>query len=452
MDDITRYFKREVEEKIKKWLDHGYIVAIIGARQVGKTTLLKKIEAEEKNPCFYYLLDDPILRQKISTDFYFLQKDIEARLGTSLEKFSGKICLLIDEAQKAPSIFEFLKILVDTQKQKVKIVISGSSSLEIQKKSAESLAGRLQYSYLFPLSIGEILKNEIVPFSTSLLRSNKLCLFESLINGQLNWEILKKYQAPLYPYQKELAGVLEKILTDGLLPFIWQKKREADKNEYLRSVVTTYLEKDIRAAGLVKEFTAYFSFLETLAFQIGGILNLSKLSQATQVSVNTLKSHRSILEHTFIINKLPPFTRKPVAKLVKSAKIYFYDVGVANFLAGRETYKNVLDSKVSGGIFENVIIKSFESFALNQPRLVKTYFFRDYQEREVDLVTTMGEKIIPVEITNSSVVSPRKLSNLKYFLSRYPSSQQGLVVYNGELKETKVAGHPVFFLPWWMWW
>lgn len=94
MSDITKYFKREVEGKIKKWLDHGYIVAIIGARQVGKTTLLKKIEAEEKNPCFYYLLDDPILRQKISSNFYFLQKDIEARLGTSLDKFSGKICLL----------------------------------------------------------------------------------------------------------------------------------------------------------------------------------------------------------------------------------------------------------------------------------------------------------------------------------------------------------------------
>lgn len=324
--------------------------------------------------------------------------------------------------------------------------------MEIQKKSAESLAGRLQYGYLFPLSIGEVLKNEIVPFSDCLLRSNKLCLFESLLSDQLNSELLKKYQAPLYPYQKELAGILEKILTDGLLPFIWQKKGEADKNEYLRSVVTTYLEKDIRAAGLVKEFDAYFSFLETLAFQIGGMLNLTKLSQATQVSVNTLKNHRSILEHTFIINKLPPFTRKPISKLVKSAKVYFYDVGVANFLAGRETYKNVLDSKVSGGIFENVIIKSFESFVLNQPRLTKTYFFRDYQEREVDLVITMGEKIIPVEITNSPTVPSRKLSNLEYFFSRYPASQYGLVVYNGELRETKVAGRPLFFLPWWMWW
>lgn len=444
MDKITKYFKRDIEKKLKKWLDHGYIVAIVGARQVGKTTLLKKIEKEEKNPCFYYLLDDPLLRQKINSDFHFLQKDIEARLGTSLEKFAGKICLLIDEVQKAPSIFEYLKILVDTYKKKVKIVISGSSSLEIQKKSAESLAGRLQYAYLFPFSLGEILKNEVGGFSGSF--------FESFIRGQPEMDDLKKLQAPLYPHQRQLTSLLEKILTEGMLPFIWQKKEKISKGEYLRSVVNTYLEKDIRAAGLVDKFEAYFTFLETLAFQIGGILNLTKLSQATQVSVNTLKNHRSILENTFVINKLPPFVRKPVAKLVKNAKFYFYDVGVANFLAGRESYKNVLDSKVGGGIFENVILKSFEYFALNEPRLIKTYFFRDYQGREIDLVVTSGERIVPVEITCSSFVPPRKLTNLEYFFSCYPSCQEGLVVYSGELKEIKVSDRPVFFLPWWLWW
>lgn len=444
MKKITKYFRREIEEKVEKWLDHGYIVAIVGARQVGKTTLLKKIEEEEKNPCFYYLLDDPLLRQKINSDFYFLQKDIEARLGVSLEKFTGKICLLIDEAQKAPSIFEYLKILVDTHKEKVKIVISGSSSLEIQKKGAESLAGRLQYAYLFPLSIGEILRNEVVGFSGSF--------FESLLAGQLEINKLKKLQAPLYPHQRELTSLLERALTEGMLPFIWQKRQKIAKKEYLRSVVNTYLEKDIRAAGLVREFEAYFTFLETLAFQIGGMLNLSKLSQATQVSVNTLKNHRSILENTFVINKLPPFVRKPVAKLVKSAKVYFYDVGVANFLAGRESYKNVFDSKASGGIFENVILKSFEYFASNEPRLIRTYFFRDYQGREIDLVITSGEEIIPVEITNSSSVPPRKLANFEYFFSCYPSCQQGLVVYNGELDKLKISNRPVFFLPWWLWW
>lgn len=444
MNDFNGYFKRDVEDNIRIWADDGYIVAIVGARQTGKTTLLKKLRQEEKTTSFYYLFDDPILRQKVTADFYFLQKDIEGRLGTSLKKHPGKIALFLDEIQKVPSVFEFLKILVETQKEKFRIIISGSSSLEIQKKGAESLAGRLQYVYLFPLSIGEILKKEVGYFPGSVIR----CLIED----GLRFSHLRKLQSPLYEQQRHFEVILEKILVSGCLPFVWQKQQVGKERDYFRSVIDTYLEKDIRGAGLVRELDAFLNLLEVFAFQIGGLVNLSKLSQAVQVSVNTLKNHQSILKNTFVLNQLSPFIRRPAARFVKSPKIYFYDIGVANFLAGRETYKNVLDSKASGGIFENVIVKNFEYFSLNQSRLLRTFFFRDYQGREIDLIITRGEMIIPIEITNSKNIPPEKIANLSHFFSLHPQVKQGLIIYNGELQEKKIDRRPVFCLPWWLWW
>lgn len=444
MSNFNEYFRRAVEDSIRTWVGEGYIVAVIGARQTGKTTLLKKLQEEEKLPSFYYLFDDPILRQKVSLDFYFLQKEIERKLGVSLEKYPGKIALFLDEVQKVPSLFEFLKILVENQREKFKIIISGSSSLEIQQKGAESLAGRLQYVYLFPLSIGEILKKRIGSFSGSVIAT--------LIENRLNLDYLKKFQAPLYEHQRDFQIILEKILVSGSLPFIWGKRKPGKERDYLRSVINTYLEKDIRGAGLVRELDAFLNLLEVLAFQVGGLVNLSKLSQAVQLSTNTLRSHQSILKNTFVLNQLSPFIRKPAARFVKSPKLYFYDVGVANFLAGRETYKNILDSKASGGIFENVIIKSFEYFSLNQSRLLRIFFFRDYQGREIDLIITRGERLIPIEITNSKDVSSEKITSFSYFFSLYPQAKQGVIIYDGELKEIKIDRYSIFCLPWWLWW
>ncbi|MBI4999541.1 ATP-binding protein [Candidatus Gottesmanbacteria bacterium] len=444
MNDFSKYFRREIEDNIKVWLNEGYVVAIIGARQTGKTTLLKNLQEKEKALSFYYLFDDPILREKVSSDFYFLKKDIEGKLGGSLEDYPGKIALFLDEVQKVPAVFEFIKILADNYKEKFKVLISGSSSLEIQKKGGESLAGRIQYVYLFPLSLGEILKAKVSNFSGSVIKS--------VVEGDLNLDELKRLQAPLYGYQQHLEVILEKILVWGSLPFIWQKQEPFEKRDYLRSVVNTYLEKDIRGAGLVRELDAFLNLLEVFAFQVGGLLNLAKLSQAVQVSVNTLKNHQSILKNTFVLNQLTPFVKHPAARFVKSPKIYFYDVGVANFLAGRESYKNVLDSKASGGVFENVIIKSFEYFSLNQSRLVRTFFFRDYQGREIDLVISKGEMVIPVEITQASKISSGKISSLSHFISTYTQVEKGIIIYTGELKKIEIKKRPVFCLPWWLWW
>lgn len=241
------------------------------------------------------------------------------------------------------------------------------------------------------------------------------------------------------------------MLVYGLLPGVWQKGTE-EKMGCIRSIVSLFLEKDIRVSGLVRELDSFQNLLEILSCQVGGILNLTNLSTQVQTSVNTLKSYRSILKNSFVLDTLPPFIASPRKRFVKNSKVYFYDVGVANFLAGREKIENVLDSKASGGIFENIIFTSFESFSKNETIPIRTYFSRNYQEQGIDLILKKEEKIIPIEITNSPQVSSKKINNLRSFLKENKQANFGLVIYNGELKLMALEQKPVFCLPWWLWW
>lgn len=444
MNDIARLLPRDAEEKIKKWLDRDYIVAVLGARQTGKTTLVSQLVKKQSSPSFYYSFDDALVRGKIASDFYFLRKDLEAKLGKSLKDLDREIYLIVDEAQKEPSIFELLKIFHDNFPKKIKIIISGSASLEIQKKSSESLAGRAQYVYLYPFSIGEVLKD------TFSLRPST-SLFKTFFKDKLTFNFLRSHYSLLYPQTVELENLLKTILVFGLLPSCWQKMAE-EKMDYLRSVVLLYLEKDIRMAGLAKELENFQNLLEVLSFQVGQVLNLTNLSSQTQVSLNTLRNYRSVLKNTFVLNFLPPFIFNPQKRFVKNTKAYFYDVGVANFLAGREKIENITDSKVGGGIFENIIIKSFEAFAGNETVPIRSYFWRDYQGREVDLILKKEERIIPIEITNSTHVLQKKINNLIFFMKENKEADYGLIVYNGDLKMISGITRPVFCLPWWLWW
>ena len=438
---ISGLVTREAETKLLQWLKQDYLVALLGARQTGKTTLLHKIAASQES--YYYSFDDLLFKNKVADDFYFLQNDLENRLGTTLEKLNRPILVLLDEAQKEPTVFDLLKIWQDRFASKMKIIISGSASLEIQKKTSESLAGRAQYVYLHPFSLGEILR-----FSFGFKDES---LFLLLGEKEITFDFFRQRQALLYPKQPELKLILEQILLYGLLPGVWSRKSE-ERLAYLRSIVTLYLEKDIRLAGLVRELDNFQNFLEVLAYQVGGLLNLTHCSNQIQVSTNTLRAYRTILKETFVLNLLPPFVFTPQKRVVKNTKAYFYDVGVANFLAKRERLENVFDSRAGGGIFENILVKSYEAFGQNQTLAPRLFFWRDYHQAEIDLIIQKGDQIVPVEITGAAQIERRKIHQLGRFLEVQKKASYSLIIYNGEVKELKTKPKPIYALPWWLWW
>jgi len=449
---MKKYIKREIENKIWEAVASGFIVALLGARQVGKTTLLNHLSFELQNKgvpksnIFFFNLDDVILRGEIVSNFYFIRNFIEERLGKNLKDLSSPIYLFIDEVQKAPSVFELLKILYDNFSEKLKIIISGSSSLAIQKKSAESLAGRIVNVYLYPLSIREIFSDY---FNLSLGNG----LFEVLIEGKcFDLDFLSFCQAKVlkqdYDQKRQFDLLLKQILLEGMLPAVFTKVKE---KEYLfKSLLETYLEKDIRRLEEVGSLDDFSRLIYLLSFEIGSTFNIASLTRDLGIAVNTVKKYLSVLQATFILKKLSPFFIKMRKRLVKSPKIYFFDVGLANFLAKRYYWENIVEKK--GVLFENIFLNSFEAFNNNFLKPATFSFWRDYQGHEIDLVIENSKEIVPIEFTLESDFSSLKKQNFIHFLKNFKKVSFGIVVYTGKLEKVSLLGKEIFLIPWWLWW
>jgi len=450
---MENYIKRQAEELILARLEAGFIVGLLGARQTGKTTLMKRLSSYFQNKgipdkhIFFFNLDDVLLRNEISADFYFIRNAIEQKLGNNLNRLSSPIILLVDEAQKAPDIFELVKIIHDNFGEKVKIILSGSASLEIQKKSAESLAGRISYVYLFPLSLGEILKDKF-------FLTEKNGLLAKLAEGTINFDFLKNLQRTMeddFNRRREFGLLFRTVILGGSLPAVWRKPEE--KELIIKSLVETYLDKDIRSIKDVGSVEDFGRLVITLAYETGKLLNIASLSRDLGMAVNTVKKYLSILNASFVLNKLPPLFSRSRKRFVKSQKVYFFDVGLVNFLTKRLFWEN-LKGEAAGFLFENLVVKSLEADNKNKPLPFNCSFWRDYQDHEVDLVIEKGEKEkIPVEITTSKILDKEKIRNLAYFFREFDGKANfGLVIYQGELKQIKVGRNKIFLVPWWLWW
>jgi len=324
----------------------------------------------------------------------------------------------------------------------VKIAVSGSASLEIQKKVVETLAGRVSYLFLYPLSIREIIEDKIGKFLGAPLWEDW---------KGLTIENLKMRQTILFRQRDSLETLLRRILLEGTMPGVFIRETKEGRNLAMQSFVSTYLDKDIRSLREIGKLDDFSRLLRLLSFEIGGILNLSSLSKEMGISINTLKKYLSVLNNTFVVNSLLPYFKRERKKLVKSKKIYFFDVGVANFLAKREFFEHLVGSKVLGPLFENIILKSFETFNKKRSFPYDIYFSRDYEGHEIDLLIERSSERLGVEITYHDEITSEKKRNFEYFFKDFPGAK-GILVYRGELKEMTIEGGKVICLPWWLWW
>lgn len=444
------YIPRQVEPLLKKALDQKETLALVGARQVGKTTLFQRLKnylIKEKGVSekliFWFSCDDLSLRANLKKDFYYLQTFIETRLTISLDQLSERIFVFLDEAQYTPEVFNFVKLLYDQYQEKIKFLISGSTSLDIRAKSAESLAGRISYFYLKPLSLEERLRHHFA------LKINS-SFFPKLTDGLFLENQQKEKQALLFEKNRPLKRFLRESFLFGGMPAVWQKTAK-ERLSYLKNLITTYIDKDIKDLKEVGDIEAFHFLLQVLAGEVGGVLNLSNLSQAAGLAVNTLKKYKNIFKQTFVLNELPAKValRK---RFVKSPKVYFEDLGIANVLAGRDSFKALELAQVKGKLLENLIIKSFSASVVNWPVPPNLFFWRDYEGHEIDLVIEKGEIILPVEITLESNLSKSKKSNFAYFFNNFPKAKFSILVYDGLLEKEKVGKKTVYLLPWWLWW
>lgn len=333
-DGIMNYLVRDLSKNIIKKLQPNKVVIVFGARRVGKTVLVKEVLKQLNEPILMLNGEDINVHDKLAIRSVENYKQI---LG------SHKL-LYIDEAQKIPEIGLKLKLMID-EIDDLKIIISGSSSFDIHKDAGEPLTGR-KYSFnLFALA-----ENEYDQIENNISKIDKVR--ERLIFGN-------------YPELLHLPD------------------RE-DKIDYLNEMVSSYLLKDILVYENIKNSQKIFNLLRLIAFQIGGEVSLQELGTKLGISKNTVEKYLDLLSKVFILHKVEGFSRNLRKEITKNSRWYFLDNGIRNAVIANF---NPIESRNDiGALWENYMISERLKFQEYQRLMSNNYFWRTYEQQEVDWV------------------------------------------------------------------
>ena len=357
--------KRNIIENITKRLFKRKAIIIVGARQVGKTTLVLELAKSLNIPFLYWNCDEAdvqeILKKPTST---FLKQEI-----------GNNKLLIIDEGQRIADIGITSKLIVD-QIPDVQLILTGSSSLDIANVLNEPLTGRKFEYLLFPFSFAELTNN------SSLIEERRL-LKNRIIYGY-------------YP---------EVICHPG------------DEEDRLLELCSSYMYKDIFSLGNIKKPVVLDNLTKALALQIGNEVSLNELSLTVGIDKNTVSKYIDLLEKSFITFSLHSLSRNQRNELKKSRKIYFWDTGIRNSLIKHFNPLELRNDK--GSLWENFIISERLKYLNNSGKKVNYYFWRTFQKQEVDYIEEYGGKLHAYEMK----WNPKKKSKLTTaFLKVYPDS------------------------------
>ncbi|MBP5270283.1 MAG: ATP-binding protein, partial [Clostridia bacterium] len=360
------YIKRDLERKFLHMSSAFKAVMVVGARQVGKSTMLKHLANDQNRT--YVTMDDTQLRS-------FAQSDPKL----FLQIYQPPI--LIDEIQKAPELFEEIKILCDESDERGRFWLTGSQSRKLVKKAGDSLAGRLCILTMYSLSAREKLginPKEALEFSLGPLAARKKLFGENSI-----------------------LATFETIWRGGL-PDV-QTKDEEQLGEYFNSYIETYLMRDAVDDYGISDTQGFRKFLRACAAFAGQLINYNDLGTSAGVSGVTAKEWVKVLQSMGIVFLLEPYASNELKRLIKKPKLYFCDTGFCAYLSSWTTRDVLMNGAASGHYYENYVIgELLRNFTYGKNK-VNLNFFRDNKMKEIDLIIEEGGVLHPVEIKKSSV-------------------------------------------------
>jgi len=385
------YIERAISDILKKRAQSSKCLLLTGARQVGKSTLIKHQFADYNRVSF----DDKMTR-------------LQAKEEPKLFFLNNPRPLFIDEVQKENGILEDVKALVDESDQRGQFILSGSQKLELMKGMSESLAGRVSVTELSGLSLREIhnirFNKHFVPTDEYLSeREEELKDYDDI------WDLIHKGSYPeLYDVDRD-----------------WQ--------DFYSSYVDTYLERDINEM-IAEDSITFFKFLTAVAARTGELLNYANIAGDVGVSEPTVKKWISVLERTGIIYLLQPYSAGALSRAIKSPKIYFRDTGLACYLTRWLTADALKNSAVAGNMFETYvvseIIKSFSNEGTDYRFSIFYYRGKDKSrksENEIDLIIEENGILYPVEIKMTG--NPKaSMGSTNTVLDKIPEKNRGLGV------------------------
>lgn len=374
MVNISSMYQRFIEKNIEKWLFKRKIIVLYGPRQAGKTTLVNSM-----------------LKSFADTGAYFncevdsVQRELSRAEPSALKSFFGeKKIVALDEAQSIPNIGRILKTFIDAYPAQ-QIVATGSSSFDLAGKLSEPLTGRSVEFLLLPLSLGEIVAADGRPSFAS-------------------------YEETIFRY--------------GLYPDIYNHRssQEVARRE-LENIQTNYLYKDILTFEDIRKPKLLEDLLRLLAFQIGSEVSLNELSVKLAISVATVERYLDLLEKTFIIKRLYALSRNLRNEVRRGFKAYFIDIGIRNALIQNFNAVSLRDDM--GGIFENLFVIERIKKALYADAFRNYYFWRTYDQKEIDFIEESGGALTAFECKFSG--GRVSAASRKRFTAAYPGSSVTVV-------------------------
>lgn len=393
------YITRTLEKDIGKYLGRREIIAILGPRQSGKTTLMRHFYENLKNANFLDFED----RQTLE----LFSEDIRSFVELYVKKYEY---VFIDEFQYAKDGGKNLKFIYDNYK--AKIIISGSSSSELSIQSIRFLVGRIFLFTLYPLSFDEFLEHK-----------NKE-LHSILARGRLSKPVIDR----ITPYFKEFCIY-------GGYPRAVLSKDKAEKEIVLRNIYNTYFLKEIKEILNLPEDYKLSRLISALALQIGGILNYKELSDLTGFKYRELMRHLNILEKTFVLAKSIPFHTNKRTELVKSPKMFFLDNGFRN--AAIKNFQPLESRTDKGSLHENFVASELLK------KGVELSYWRTKSMAEVDFVIGKASKPVPVEV-KSHLAGPNFAKSFQSFLEKYKPARSIILSERLFAEKNKTLFRPIF--------
>ena len=378
--------KRNIESSIRKLTSKYPIIAVTGPRQSGKTTMLREMFSDYK----YVNLENPDLRA-------YAENDTKAFLN----EYDSYV--VIDEAQRVPSLFSYLQPIVDESKIMGQFILSGSQNFHLMQHITQSLAGRVAIFKLFPFDNKEL----------------KLA----------NWLNEEDY----------LFNILR-----GYYPAIYQ--RDINSKTFYSNYVQTYVQRDVTELLNVKDIRLFQNFLGLCASRAGQLLNLNALAKECGISQQTAKAWLSVLENSYVLFLLHPYYKNFSKRIVKTPKLYFYDTGLLSYLLKIFDIEQLQKLPVKGALFENAMVAEYYKQMYHNNDLKDVWFWRDSADNEVDLLVENANQYDVIEFKSTSTIMPDVFKGLNYF-SRISNLKNlnPILVYSGTEKQRRTKAT---VLPW----
>lgn len=440
------YTHRHLESVSRAVLDLKKILVLIGARQTGKSTLVKRLLDDLPQQKKLFLnLDDPFLRERLVQQEGALQALVEERAGKPWAEIEG-FHLVLDEAQKAPALFEIVKAIYDDDHNRLCIVLTGSSALAIHDPVAETLAGRARIHHLHPFTLSEGLAHTMGGDPTE---DDLASLVSVLLRGRFDKTHFEALRRRAIKESRRRREFVESALVSSLFP---EPCGSEQPELWLRDYLATYLEKDIESLTTVGNVDLFRRALRQIAARVGSVMKWETAAQEIGTTSVTLRKYIGLMQQTFNLLRLGPFAANPVKRVIKAPKLFFLDNGLLWALRGFEDRRLLESTGMLGAYAEQLVIAELAKWCTLEPTAPEIRFWSKTAVSEVDLLISNRGYHIPIEIKLGRRFDRRWLRGLDAFEADHQSLQIAIpyrvILHMGE---GSMPDERTFVIPlWWL--